>query len=220
MSLSKTINPAAGEPAAEVRRDERHRLSCDLHDTVGPALAGIRLRLDTAATMVAHAPEAHRLIIQAAEETARTAQELRQIIDGLSPTDLHLGLPGALRRLAARLDEGARMTIVLDVPDVSPRLPTEVEVATYRIASESLTNVVRHADAGQVTLRLALDDEHIVLEVTDDGVGPQAVRHARGIGLSSMTRRAQEVGGRCDVLPRGDGRSGTLVRAVLPGQAA
>ncbi|MFC4533027.1 sensor histidine kinase [Sphaerisporangium dianthi] len=220
MSLSELIDQPAAEPSDDllrVRQEERRRLSCDLHDTLGPALAGIRLRLDTAAALLSHDPEACRLVAAAAQEIARTATEVRRIIDDLGPSDLlHAGLTGALRHLAARLGEGGGLAIALDVPERAPRLPPSLEAAAYRIAAESLTNTVKHAAASQATVRLASEGDQVVLEVTDDGVGPPRARPG-GHGLPSMARRAEEVGGRCDVLPRGDGRPGTVVRTVLPG---
>ncbi|MDH2426541.1 histidine kinase [Sphaerisporangium sp. TRM90804] len=220
MSLSELIERSAGEPSDDVRQvrhEERCRLSSDLHDTLGPALAGIRLRLDTAAALLAHEPEARRLVADAAEETVRAVAEMRRLIDDLGPVDLHAGLPGALRRLAARLGDGGRLTITLDVPEGPPPLPPVVESAVYRIAAECLTNTVRHAAASRVTLRLAHEGDVVVLRVTDDGVGLPGVRR-QGRGLPSMTRRAREAGGRLEVLSRRDGRQGTEVRAVLPGR--
>jgi len=88
-----------------------------------------------------------------------------------------------------------------------------VEVAAYRIALEAFTNVVRHAGAAHCSIRLALDDDQLAVEVDDDGSGlPETP--AAGVGLGSMRERAAELGGRCDILPGPLG--GTLVRAALP----
>lgn len=211
--------PALRERLVAAREDERSRLRDDLHDSLGPALAGIRLRLDVAAERVAQ-PATRQLILDAAAETSRTVDDIRRIIEDLRPPDLEgNGLEGALLRLVHRAGIGGRLDIHAALPSCDPgrRLSFATELAAYRIAAEALTNVVRHARARTVTVRLTDHDGWLTLEVTDDGVGPPgAVARRRGVGLTSMARRAEDVGGRCEVLPRPDGRPGTLVRVTLP----
>nr|WP_233477521.1 ATP-binding protein [Streptomyces sp. SID7804] len=211
-----------GEQLVAAREDERSRLRVDLHDSLGPALAGIRLRLDVAAERVAQ-PGTRQLILDAAAETARTVDDIRRIIDDLRPPDLEGGggLPGALRRLAHRAGATGQLDVHVDLPEpeTARRLSFATELAVYRIASEALTNVLRHARARTAEVRLTEHEGWLTLEVTDDGSGPPrpgALRRRRGIGLASMARRAQDTGGTCEVLPRPDGTPGTLVRARLP----
>ena len=118
---------------------------------------------------------------------------------------------GALREQAALLSEGAGFDISVESADLA-ELPPAVEVAAYRIVTEALTNVVRHARASRCNVRMQLDDE-LSLEVADDGLGLDAGART-GIGLRSMRERAAELGGTLDI-DAGDGR-GTLVRARLP----
>ncbi|GAA2444417.1 sensor histidine kinase [Streptomyces macrosporus] len=207
------------ERLISAREDERRRLGRDLHDTLGATLTGIRLRLETAGAILADEPEARRLVTEAAHETGRLIDQIRCVVGDLRPPDFaDTGLPGALRRLAARLD-GMSATVTADVPDRLPDLPPALELAVYRIASESLTNALRHASASTVTTRLTADPRRrvLVLETVDDGVGTGSTGKGRwGTGLASIGRRAEELGGRCAVLPRPDAARGTLVRAVLP----
>ena len=100
----------------------------------------------------------------------------------------------------------------MEAPERLPGLPAAVEVAAYLIATEALTNVVRHAHARTCTLRLACNGA-LELEVRDDGRGlPDQPR--AGVGLTSMRERAAELGGTCTVEAVAGG--GTLVRAHLP----
>ena len=92
-----------------------------------------------------------------------------------------------------------------------------VEVAAYRIVAESLTNVVRHADAGSARVRLERTDGDLLVEIADDGVGIGEDVQA-GVGLLSVRERAAELGGRADVECPPSG--GTVVRAMLPLGAA
>ena len=96
-------------------------------------------------------------------------------------------------------------------PEALPPLPAAVEVAAYRITTEALTNVVRHAGARHCVIRVAMN-AHLELEVTDDGCG--LGKATPGVGLTSMRERAGELGGSCSVVPAAAG--GTVVRAELP----
>lgn len=211
--------PALGERLVAAREDERNRLRDDLHDSLGPALASIRLRLDVAAERVAQ-PATRQLILDAAAETSRSVDDVRRIIDDLSPPELESeGLEGALLQLVHRAGVGGELQVRAQLPCSGPvrGLTPATELAAFRIAGEALTNVVRHARARTATVRLTAHDDGITLEVTDDGVGPPVGKaRRRGVGLASMARRAEDVGGCCEVMRRPDGRPGTLVRVTLP----
>lgn len=196
-----------------LREEERRRLRRDLHDGLGPTLAAMALRLDAARNLVRGSPaHAETQLESLANQLHDSIDEVRRLVLGLRPPALdELGLVGALREHARRLDH-AGLRIELDVPDRLPRLSAAVEVAAYRIALEALTNVVRHADARRCRVSLELETD-LELLVADDGIG---VGHGAvaGVGLRSMRERAEELGGRFEVLPAPGG--GTRVRARLP----
>ncbi|RLL69801.1 ATP-binding protein [Streptomyces sp. Z26] len=215
--------PGFAERLVSAREDERRRLRVDLHDSLGPSLAGIRLRLDVAAERVAQ-PATRQLILDAAAETSRTVDDIRRVIDDLGPPDLESdGLEGALLRLVRRAGVAGKLDVHAELPPTGPvsGLSLATELAALRIAGEAVTNVVRHARASTTTVRLTEYADRITLEVTDDGTAPpRGMFRRRGLGLASMARRAEDVGGRCEVLPRPDGGSGTLVRVSLPRSGA
>ncbi|GAA4997124.1 sensor histidine kinase [Pseudonocardia tropica] len=193
------------ELLATARETERLRLHRDLHDGVGPELAGIALRLG------AHAGD--EPVLRDLEARLRgVVGEIRRVVDDLRPAGLDAaGLAGALRDRARTFSSGAlACDVVTDIPDA---LPPAVEVAAYRIATEALTNAARHAGARTCALRLSADPGTLVVEVEDDGCGIAADPRP-GVGLPSMRRRAEELGG---TLRIGLGSAGgTLVRATLP----
>ncbi len=197
------------------REEERRRLRRDLHDGIGSALAGLALHAGNARTALPDAPdEALRWVLPLEDGIRATVADVRRIVDDLRPPALdELGLAGALRERAEALHPG---TIVVDSGLNGTPLPAAVEVAAYRIATEALANVARHASASRVTLHLAVDGGHppaLRVEVVDDGAGlPADV--AAGVGLRSMAERAAEVGGTCGIMRRAT--RGTTVRAVLP----
>ena len=204
------------EPLVTAREEERRRLRRDLHDGLGPSLCAVVLRIDTARnlTTAGNAAEADRLLRQARDDVAAALADVRRLVNDLRPPALDdLGLAGAVRQQAERLLAPRTTVTVESAPDVEA-LPAAVEVAAYRIASEALANVARHAQASACRVDLQRDrDRALVLTVTDDGVGI-APGASRGVGLLSLRERAAELGGSCSVQSPGDG--GTVVRAVLP----
>jgi two-component system, NarL family, sensor kinase len=194
------------------REEERRRLRRDLHDEVGPTLAGLSMQLGVVRTLVATQPEAAAERVGLLQDAARTALgTLRRVAHDLRPPALdELGLVGALRRLADTL--GLQLTVSGTAP---PALPAAVEVAAYRIGAEALHNVVRHA--GVAAAELAVDGVggDLVLVVRDAGAG-RAPHAPTGVGLLAMRERADELGGAVEVASAPGG--GTVVTARLPAE--
>ncbi|GAA1132243.1 hypothetical protein GCM10009630_32760 [Kribbella jejuensis] len=195
------------------REEERRRLRRDLHDSLGPSLGAVALRIETARNLSAAAPaEADRMLEQAATEVTAALADVRRLVHDLRPPALdELGLVRAIEQQAERFRLGG-LTVAVDA-DPLGTLPAGVEVAAYRIASEALTNVARHAAASRCDIVLRLADTMLELSVTDDGTGiGEQVR--AGVGMLSVRERAAELGGVCSVTcPPG---GGTAVRVRLP----
>ncbi|MFU8876244.1 sensor histidine kinase [Micromonospora sp. SL4-19] len=198
------------------REEERRRLRRDLHDGLGPALGGVALRIETARNLLrasGGADDVDGLLKQTREDVAAALADVRRLVHDLRPPALDdLGLVGALRQQADRL-RAAGLTVHLEGGDQLEDLPAAVEVAAYRIASEALANVARHARASTCTVRIGTSGDRLRVEVRDDGIGiPDGT--PTGVGLISLRERAAELGGVCQVeCPHG---RGTLVRADLP----
>jgi signal transduction histidine kinase len=202
------------ERLVTAREEERRRLRRDLHDGLGPQLASLTLKLETARNRLAHDQLAETLLSDLAERTQATVADIRRLVYALRPPALdELGLLSALRELT--LQSGNQISMRLDAPACLPELPAAVEVALYRIAQEALTNVVRHAHARHCDLRLTLDEaaSWLVLSIQDDGSGLPPSRRV-GVGLVSMRERAEELGGTWTIEPVESG--GTRVLARLP----
>jgi signal transduction histidine kinase len=182
------------EAIVSAREEERRRLRRELHDGLGSALAGIALTLQAARN--AGGPQGDELVEGAREQTQAAVADVRRMVRGLRPPVLEdLGLAAALRAHADRLGP---LEVELDLPEPPPTLPAAVELALYRIATEALTNVVRHAHARRCRLTLWTDGDEVVLDITDDGDG-LAADAAPGVGLRSMRERAAELGGRVEL---------------------
>lgn len=199
------------ERLVTAREEERRRLRRDLHDGVGPRLAALTLKIETARNRLAHDPTAADLLSDLAERSREAVTDVRRSVHALRPPILdELGLIPALRETAAHFGRG----FSVEAPDDLPPFPAAVEVAAYRIAQEAMTNVVRHAAARTCAVSLDLDEEAGVLRllVEDDGRGMEPA--VPGVGLHSMRERAEELGGTCVVRPGPAG--GTRVHAGLP----
>ena len=202
------------ERLVTAREEERRRLRRDLHDGVGPRLAALTLKIETARNRLSHDPAAEELLSDLAGRAHEAVDDVRRSVHALRPPVLdELGLVPALRETAVQYG-GNALEVCVRAPEDLPPLPAAVEVAAYRIAQEAMTNVVRHAGARHCRVDLSLEGESgsLSLRVEDDGRGPGG---GPGVGLSSMRERAEELGGTCTV-ERSAGGTGTTVVATLP----
>jgi signal transduction histidine kinase len=192
----------SGLAVVSAREEERRRLRRDLHDGVGPALTGISLGLHTAVKQLERGPgsidAARDLLVRLSDQIDSVVSEIKQIVRDLRPTALdELGLVGAIteftRRFAGDLD------IDVDLSRCPTTLPAAIEVAAYRIVTEAVTNVVRHARARRCRLTITAG-RRVMIDVEDDGVGIDGGR-TRGVGLTAMRERAAELGGAVRIFP-------------------
>lgn len=203
--------------ALHATAEERRRLRQELHDGLGPALSGVALGLEAAEAALARDPQrAAVLLARLREETQGAGREIRRLVEGLRPTALDgQSLADALHDFVAGL-RGAldgRLDVALDVPDPLPDLPPDVDAAVYRIVTEAVTNVLRHSGARRCTVLVAAVGGELQVRVDDDGSGlPTQPRD--GVGLTSMRRRAAELGGTWSVATQPGG--GTRVDVGLP----
>lgn len=201
------------ERLVTAREEERRRIRRDLHDGLGPALASITLKLDAARNTLKHDPPAtDQLLGELKTQSQEAIQDIRRLVYALRPPALdELGLVGALREYATR-SRSDELDISMQVREPLPPLSAAVEVATYRIITEAITNVQRHAHARHCHISLVVNGD-LQLEIQDDGAGlPERIQ--AGVGMTSMRERAAELGGTCVFENASAG--GTRVVAKLP----
>jgi two-component system sensor histidine kinase UhpB len=177
--------------ALAAQEAERLRIARELHDEIGQTLTAVALRAEHAAGQ--GGPE-RRDLAELAEVVQQSLQDVRRISRELRPEALdELGLVNALIALCARVAEQGGMQIRRQLEGGLPELPSDVELAIYRIAQEALTNAMRHSGATEATVSLSRDDSALVLTVADNGRGlPEHV--AEGGGLAGMRERAMLIG--------------------------
>ena len=186
--------------------EERRRLERDLHDGAQQRLVSIGLAMrDVQRQLPPVSPAASALDATVGELTA-AIEELRELARGVRPAGLDDGLAPALRELAARSSLRAR------VEATDERFSDSLETAAYFVASEALTNAVKHARASEVAVSAVRHNGSLVVRVRDDGIG--GAQPTEGSGLVGMTDRVAALGGTVSVdSPRGHG---TTVTAELP----
>ncbi len=216
-ALVDSLNRARGELVL-AREQERRRIRNDLHDGLGPSLAGLGYQVDAVSNLLRAGADPEQEIRRLRDGLQQTVVEVRRIVEGLRPPVIDdLGLFGAVAELGRQLLEGTGLEITLDLPEGRPALPAAVEVAAYRVTQEALTNVVRHAHAATCRLTGTLGPDAVVIAVADDGRGGAAA--GRGVGMISMRERAREIGGEVDVSCRERGTTVTLRLPLAPGVA-
>ena len=187
--------------------EERRRLERDLHDGAQQRLVSLGLDIRHVQHGLGEATggDTKATLDSVVAGLAEAIEELRELARGVRPAALDDGLAAALAELAARAP------ISTEVEATAERFNHEIEAAAYFVASEALTNAVKHADSSQVVLRAGRENGNLVLSVSDDGRGGAAP--GSGSGLTGLADRVAALGGRLDL--RSDG-SGTALVAEFP----
>ena len=186
------------------QEDERRRLARELHDDTLQSLIALNQRLQLFQMVVKDDPQIsthNEALNQLQSMIEETIQELRRITRALRPIYLEdLGLVAALEMLAKEIQQTGELTVHCKREGVEARLNPEVELALYRIAQEALNNVLKHAQADRVDLRINYETDLVTLEVSDNGRGykvpdsPAAFAPGGHFGLLGMYERAEMIG--------------------------
>nr|WP_239579147.1 sensor histidine kinase [Microlunatus panaciterrae] len=214
------------EREQELRRyayEERLRIAREVHDVVGHSLSVINMQAGVALHVLEKRPDQVGPSLEAIRQTSKDAlEELRgtlTVFRGAGPDDVRAPQPGLdrLDELVAGLrSAGRHVTVtVAGQPDGRlPPLPTAVDHAAYRIVQEALTNVARHAEGADASVRIGVDGRALIIEVADCSEARRPGPVVAGNGISGMQERARAVGGTLQVGPDAAGRF--VVRAELP----
>lgn len=203
----------------QVQETERSQIARELHDQLGQELTAVKLNLETVAQAVEDATTRQRveesiaIVGELMAETRNLALELRP------PVLDDLGLTAALRWYTERQAERGGIEASFSGPDFAERPPKDVESACFRIGQEAITNVLRHANARRMDVRLVTNDEELQLTVRDDGAGFEVAAgddasERESMGMFGMQERASLVGGTMTV--ESTVGEGTTVRARFP----
>jgi signal transduction histidine kinase len=201
---------------------ERQRIARDLHDETGQALTAIGMGLrGLSGRLSTRNKDGIRTLHQLETLTADSLKELERLISDLRPSHLDdLGLSAALRWYAGRVQEHASISIRVDITGEETDLGDAVKITIFRIIQESLNNIIKHAQASHVNIRLCFEESNVRIDVWDNGVGfdlDQAQQKSTSrptLGLAGMEERAALLGGNVSIQSRPG--YGTQVEALIP----
>jgi signal transduction histidine kinase len=213
VDLSQRVSRDAVRRVVEGQELERKRLSRELHDETGQALASILLGLKPLEE--ATSGETREAVVALRELVVSTLQDVRRLAVELRPAALDdLGLVPAIERLAGSIGEGG-VQVDVEARIGDARLPEAVETTLYRIIQEAVTNVVKHADARRLSITLVRRDGAVVAIVEDDGTGfDPGAAESGGLGLVGMRERLALVGGTLRI--EAAAGTGTTIAAEVP----
>ncbi len=215
----EAVRQALLKALVRAQEDERARLALELHDGAGQTLTSLLVRLKVMEKQAA-TEQLRDDVSHLCEAVSGTIEQVRGISYRLRPSALaEFGLDVALRALVQDMTEPANLTAECDFELGERRLPFEIESTLYRIAQESLTNIVRHAQASQIFVELITLPYAICLRIDDDGVGfdPKDIINSsdrRRLGLIGMKERAEMMDGSLEV--HSGTNAGTSVRVRIP----
>ncbi len=224
MHLAVQQNRELARRLLRLQEDERSRIARELHDELAQQCVGIRV--EAAGIEVEARARDLPAVVEGARAIRDTVDRLHGVVRGmltrLRPPMLDaLGLEASLRALAGGWSQ--RHGIVCNVQFTArcESLADEARVALYRVAQEALTNVARHANAAQVLVVLACEDDGqaLLLTVDDDGCGMASSGRPAGLGLLGMAERVAGVGGKVDLTPSPHGGLRVAVRVPAPAPA-
>jgi PAS domain S-box-containing protein len=205
----------------QVREEERTGIAREIHDELGQALTGLKMDI---AWMKDRLPRDHETRSQCTSIIHRidgTLSAVRRIATDLRPSVLdELGLAAALEWQGQVFEARTGIEVVMELSIDGGVIPDDLGSSAFRILQESLTNIVRHAQARRVDIRLCQTAERLTLEVSDDGIGipPERLEGTASLGLVGMRERALACGGQFIITGLPD--IGTTVLLTVPLTAA
>lgn len=205
------------------QEDERKRIAREVHDGPAQTLANVVLRTEIAERMIAKEEhEAARLEISDLKGQVRTGlEEVRKIIFNLRPMALDdLGLVPTLRKFSQDFEEKNKISTEFHVTGKETRLPSELEVAIYRLVQEASSNVLKHANATHLMIELVYQQDNVTIAIQDNGVGfdvakvQSKIERGGHFGLVGMMERVELLEGRFDI--QSEDEAGTKITIIIP----
>jgi PAS domain S-box-containing protein len=213
------------EHLQNVKEDERKHIAREIHDELGQNLLALRIDVSLLAQRsAARHPRLHQRVNDVLANVDASIRSVRGIMNELRPAVLDLGLQAAMEWQVAEFRKRSGLDCLLVLPDdaVFRAIPNEVEIVLFRSLQEALTNIVRHAQASHVEVRLGVDGRRVRLTVADNGIGIAPPQRAKGgsFGLLGIGERAAALGGVFDVARYMPGQGCTLTLSfALPPHA-
>ncbi|WP_293124348.1 GAF domain-containing protein [Microcoleus sp. bin38.metabat.b11b12b14.051] len=220
VTLAVELTRLAAENRQAAILEERNRMARDIHDSLAQSLTGVVMQLNAATEFLDRSPDRTQACITRAQDLAKQGlAEARRSVWLLYYSDrAACGLADSLTRLVEQMTTGATTRITVSVDGTPYCLDATLSMNLLRIAQESLTNALRHAQPQNIHLELTYSCEHIQLRICDDGCGfnPQQTE-GRGLGLVGMSDRAGAIGAQLQIRSKlGAGTETIVTVAIAP----
>jgi signal transduction histidine kinase len=210
-----------GGQVLRMQDDERRRIARDLHDSVGQALAVMKMNLGQIGCSTSLSTSESAIIAETKSIAGAAADEVRTISHLLHPPLLdELGLPMALKWYVRGFSKRSGLSAQLELSEKFGRMPSDWEIAIFRIVQEALTNIHRHSGSNWAIVRVMWTPEKVALEISDKGKGisPEKLKKfaatgMMGVGIRGMRERVEQLGGKLDLQ---SSSAGTKVTASFP----
>jgi signal transduction histidine kinase len=197
----------------DAQEQERYRIARELHDDLGQELALVHVKLD--GLIQQSAASLQPGLTDLSNQLSAISTTAREISHGLYPSQLeYIGLATAVKRLCDEMRRGKHLSIDLAMDDLPHELPPAISLCIYRVAQETLHNIITHSQAKNLQVELRASDGRISLRIVDDGVGFDLNGEPAGLGLASMRQRVLSVGGSIKITS--SPKLGTRVEAQVP----
>ncbi len=200
----------------EIREDERALISREIHDQLGQSMTALKLDMNWLQANATVNPEIKAKLAGMVDLITATIGDVQRISSELRPGILDdLGLAAAIEWYAEEFEKRTKLKVIMDLDEVQTKSDSE-NLAIFRVLQEALTNIIRHAHAQTVHIKLHKINEHIVLDIEDDGDGMSIdkLKSRQSLGLWGMHDRIKQAGGTFDILCGSD--AGTKVRICVP----
>ncbi len=200
----------------EIRENERAIISREIHDQLGQSMTALKLDLNWLQAKTNEDHDIKEKLSGMVEIVTSTIKNVQRISSELRPGILDdLGLAAAIEWYAEEFEKRTNLLVVLDLDEVQSH-DENANLALFRVMQESLTNVIRHAQAKTVHISLQKIDEHIVLDIEDDGIGIpiEKLKSINSLGIFGMNDRIKQARGTIDILSGSD--AGTKLRICIP----
>ncbi len=197
---------------------ERNRLARELHDTLAHTLSGQAVNLEAIKLMIhSDQTDVHEMLDHSLANTRAGLADTRRALKALRSQQLEdLGLRMAIKNVATDASSRGDFKVIVNFPEQLPDLTPDIEQSIYRITQESFENIIKHAKAENVELRLESDNKHLMFTISDDGEGfdLQNIEYEDKLGIQGMRERAAIIRGEFSILSsQGEG---TSIRLLIP----
>ena len=200
----------------DVRENERAEISREIHDQFGQSLTALKFDLNWLADKIDKTPELDSKLKNMVDIVNTTLKDIQRISSDLRPGMLDdLGLISAIQWYSQEFEKRTNVNCHLQLEEI-PDMDSKIALALFRVLQEGLTNVIRHANAKNVEIRLFLQSNNVLLKITDDGVGIKSdqINHKNSLGLVGMRERVNQFNGKLEIGTHE--KSGTCLTVIIP----